>query len=766
MGRSRMRLVGMVAIPLLFAATACPSGDFPGAHWPTMTPAEAGLDADVLDRLRDYMQGRGCIVRHGHLVYTWGDYTQPGDVASAAKPWYSFFLFKAVEEGRLASLDEQVSGYAPCLDTLNEELGFKDRDILFRHLATQTSCYGVREAPGTAFDYNDWQMALFVDTLFLGVYGATYATLDDTVLHPLLTDLLQCEDDPTFMAFGEGNRSGRVAVSPRDFCRFGYLFLQGGRWKRTSILSAENVRRCTTEPLPAALPRTQAEPAAMCPDQWTLGSQAVPDDQCDHVGSYSWLWWINGVDRDGRRYWPDAPTDVFAALGHRNGMRGMAVIPSLDIVISWNDTALGDMPEKPHPLNTAFALLRKSASSPLPGQIVVDPRHPVWLARNEDRDRDGALDPFFLCGPGDPEGFLYRGARRPDGTRDGDQEDIIRKMKGTGANCLYIAAIRSHGGDGDEMQNPFVDGDPGKGLDDDILDQWETWFKKLDDNGIVVFFFLYDDSARIWRDGETAGPDEAAFIERIVHRFDHHRYWIWCVAEECGEAFSAEEVRNIATSIRNADRHRHVIAVHKNESLTFDEFADCPDIDVFAAQWNVGSASALHDGMTEAWRNANGRYNVTMAEANAFGFGNEALTKCWACAMAGSYVMALDWSFDRPDAPSTDDLKMCGHLVRFFESARFNEMTPHDELGGGGAQYVLAAPSASYIAYTSDPNGPVTLKEMEAGAYISTWFDPATGKSVTQDCVRIEPGERRWERPAGFDGPAALYVRRDASAAR
>ena len=30
-------------------------------------------------------------------------------------------------------------------------------------------------------------------------------------------------------------------------------------------------------------------------------------------------------------------------------------------------------------------------------------------------------DPFFMCGPGDPEDFLYRGARNPDGTRNGDQ---------------------------------------------------------------------------------------------------------------------------------------------------------------------------------------------------------------------------------------------------------------------------------------------------------------------------------------------------------
>ena len=96
---SGIRLIAL--FPILLAATSCEPETFPGEQWETMTPSEAGLNESVLDQLRDYMQGRGCIIRYGNLVYTWGDYTERGDVASAAKPWYSFFLFKAVEEGLL-----------------------------------------------------------------------------------------------------------------------------------------------------------------------------------------------------------------------------------------------------------------------------------------------------------------------------------------------------------------------------------------------------------------------------------------------------------------------------------------------------------------------------------------------------------------------------------------------------------------------------------------------------------------------------------------
>ena len=76
----------------------------------------------------------------------------------------------------------------------------------------------------------------------------------------------------------------------------------------------------------------------MIPGQRTIGSRNVPDNQTNHFGSYSWLWWVNGVDRDGNRMWADAPTDTFGAFGH-GGPRAMYVIPSQGIIVSYNDAS-------------------------------------------------------------------------------------------------------------------------------------------------------------------------------------------------------------------------------------------------------------------------------------------------------------------------------------------------------------------------------------------------------------------------------------------
>ncbi|MBX6341081.1 MAG: hypothetical protein IRY97_01380 [Thermomicrobiaceae bacterium] len=314
---------------------------YPGLEWEAISPEQAGMDAAALQAFVRYVGGRGVVVRGGYLVRTWGDPARPDDIFSAHKVFNSFFLMKAVQVGRLDSLDTKVAAYEPCLTRINAKLGYKDRDITFKQMANQLSDYGVTEAPGTAFDYNDWQTALFEDTLFLKVWGAgSWDRVDEQVFYPWLGRTLQFQDHPTMTAFSPKRRPGRVAISPRDFARFGLLFLRKGNWRGTQVLSEEYATMAVSDPVPNAIPRTQGIPAEMCPGQRSDGSKAIPDDQTGHHGSYSWHWWINGVDAAGHRLWPDAPPDAFASIG-KELRPGLVVIPSLDLVASWNDATFG-----------------------------------------------------------------------------------------------------------------------------------------------------------------------------------------------------------------------------------------------------------------------------------------------------------------------------------------------------------------------------------------------------------------------------------------
>ncbi|MEK7396828.1 MAG: hypothetical protein AAB116_07805 [Candidatus Poribacteria bacterium] len=333
---------------------------YPKEKWEERKPEEVALSSKKLDQFSEFVGGRGCIVRYGYMIYSWGNQSKCADIASAVKPWFSHFLFKALEDGKILNLDDRISVIEPRLNEINGTLNYKDRGIKWKHLANQTSCYGVSELPGTAFDYNDWQMALFCDTLFNKIYGVAWDNVDELVLHPKLTDQIGCQDNPTLFAIGSNN-PGRLTISVRDFARFGLLYLRKGNWNGKQILTEKYAKMAISEPVPNSIPRTKGIEAEMIKDQRTLGSKKIPDNQNEHFGSYSWLWWINGIDSNGKRMWADAPSDTFGAFGH-GGIRGMFIMPSLDIIVSYNDAQKpeGWVNGDESPINKAMEILLNS----------------------------------------------------------------------------------------------------------------------------------------------------------------------------------------------------------------------------------------------------------------------------------------------------------------------------------------------------------------------------------------------------------------------
>lgn len=720
---------------------------YPAETWLEVSPEDVGMDSQLLKLAAEYIGGNGCVIRHGKIVCHWGKYNKRSDAASAAKPVYAHFLFNAIEKGLIKSVDEQVSIIESKLNELNPDLEYKDRNITWRHLANQTSCYGVSEMPGTAFDYNDFQMSLFIDNLFLKVYKTNYKSIDSSLLHPVLTDAISCEDNPTFLSFGINNRPGRLAISPRDFARFGCLYLHDGVWEGKQLISSGFTKMIKSNPLSNDIPRTKAIKADMIAEQRSIGSTKIPDDQCDHAGSYSWCWWVNGIDRNGSGNWKDAPLDTFAALGHA-GKVSLFIIPSLDIIVSWNGSKINGNESQ----NTAIKLLKDSVVDieSASNAIIVNKTNKRWFAR-----RNGL--PFFMCGPGDPEGFLYRGTLNSDGTRTGDQMEIINNLKGTGANCIYIMAIRSHGGDGDATQNPFIDNNPNKGLNDAALSQWETWLSEMDRNNIVIYFFIYDDNSRVWdnRRNKKISDAETKFIAALVNRFKHHQNLVWCIAEEYEEVFTEDQIKSIASIIRQNDAH-HPIAVHQLNGLDFGGLAGDPNINQFAVQYNAKTAEELHYGILKIWDSAKGRYNINLSEAADFKSGMRLRKMIWSCAMAGAYSMVLGMDIANT---KIEDLEYCGHLVRFMENTDFYNMAPNDKLAENPDDYVLASDD-NFIIYSPKQSAAVGLNKIKPGFYDLIWYDCITGRWIIEPNREVSESAASWKKPTNLGDETALYVKK------
>ncbi len=329
-----LSLLGLVGAPGLVLAQA---RTFPGATWQKCAPEDVGLSRAKLDALRDLVGGRGCVVRRGLLAYAWGEVGKSGDIASAFKPILSLLLLLAIQEGQLKGVDDLVANFEPRLKDLNQG---KDASITWRHLASQTSGYGLAEAPGRAYSYNDYALALYYDTLTQKVFKQP----GSEVLRTRLGDVLGFEDRYTFEAFGPKDRPGRLALSVRDLARVGLLCLRGGRWRDKQVIRPELLRLALSSPIPADTPLTSGKGSAMLPGQRTIGGSKniTPVGP----GYYSFNWWLNRTDGKGRRLFPEAPADTYVASGH-GGKRMLWVIPSLDLVVCWNDSRIDDHDRSP-----------------------------------------------------------------------------------------------------------------------------------------------------------------------------------------------------------------------------------------------------------------------------------------------------------------------------------------------------------------------------------------------------------------------------------
>jgi CubicO group peptidase (beta-lactamase class C family) len=329
---------------------------FPGKSWTHCPPAEVQLSAGKLAAFSEHVAGRGCVVRHGRMAFTWGDQSRSYDVASAMKPVLSTMLFIAIEEGRLKGADERVADIEPRLLALN---GGKDAAITWRHLGSQTSGYGLVEKPGDAWSYNDFALALYHDTLMEKVFKQ--AGLD--VFRSRLLEPMQFEDAVSF----DKPRAGRLALSVRDFARFGLLCLHRGRWGERQLVSEKSFDAMLGSLVPASLPRTSGREAPMLEGQRSIGGSRniTPAGP----GFYSFNWWLNKTNALGQRLYRELPHDTFIAAGH-GGKRMLLVVPAWHMVVSWNDSVVDDHDNSPGDASTranrATRLLREAVLDAAP----------------------------------------------------------------------------------------------------------------------------------------------------------------------------------------------------------------------------------------------------------------------------------------------------------------------------------------------------------------------------------------------------------------
>lgn len=304
-----------------------PGVAWPGEEWDRIAPEEAGMDAAMLERAKEYALtsgGSGMIIRGGRQVMAWGDTTQRFDLKSSTKSFGATALGVALLDGKV-KLHDRAAQLHPTFGTppdTNRDTGWLDEVTLY-HLATQTAGfekpggYGkLMFKPGTAWHYSDAGPNWLAECLTLAYGQDMREMMFERVFEPLGIS----RDDLTWRnnsyrpdeidgiprrEFGSGIHANTDAMA-----RFGLLYLRGGQWRGQRLLSTDFV----------AMARKPIPEIAKLPEHEDPNHPGASDH-------YGLLWWNNG---DGTL--KNVPRDAHWTWGLYDSL--VVVIPSLDLVVA------------------------------------------------------------------------------------------------------------------------------------------------------------------------------------------------------------------------------------------------------------------------------------------------------------------------------------------------------------------------------------------------------------------------------------------------
>jgi CubicO group peptidase (beta-lactamase class C family) len=327
---------------------------WPTAGWRTATPKDEGMDPAGLDELdakvpASYPQVRSLlVVRHGYLVYEryWHglDASDGHNSHSMTKSVTSALVGIALGERHLKSLDQTVAQLLAAHLPANTDPRL--RRVTVQQLLTMTSGLASDARPGGRDELRwnrmlasrDWVRHILgrrLDTtpgeswayssagshllsaivadatgqsllayaqakLFAPLGIATNNALAQAVRHwpPTAAELATYDQAPVaWPTDPQGYQVGFawLRLPARDLAKFGYLYLNGGRWDGTQVVPADYVRASVQPHIKLA--------------------SSVPGD------GYGYQWWTTSVDAH----------PSFVAVGA--GGQFIQVIPDLDLVV-------------------------------------------------------------------------------------------------------------------------------------------------------------------------------------------------------------------------------------------------------------------------------------------------------------------------------------------------------------------------------------------------------------------------------------------------
>ena len=324
--------------------------------WTTALPADEGMTAANLTTAETYSHSTGAqmtsghqprtdagyIIRHGKLVYKWGDETKLYEMKSTTKSMGGLALLLALDDGKVALTDKAQSRLPPNVlgtdppVTVGASVTGTLADVTVLQLATHTAGFSKSDlkgaartldyTPGSTWSYSDQGLNWLADVLtntysrdlsplmFERVYnGLGIRPTSDLVWRDNTGSRPSPDQNGTSPGIINGLARRELAAginaNVNAMARVGLLMLRQGAWNNTQMLSNAVVAKAHTPP-PEVASATIADPTNY-PAATT---------------NYGMLWWTNANGAI------NAPKDTYWAWGLHETF--IIVIPSKDIVIA------------------------------------------------------------------------------------------------------------------------------------------------------------------------------------------------------------------------------------------------------------------------------------------------------------------------------------------------------------------------------------------------------------------------------------------------
>ena len=271
----------------LFLATPCtaPAAEdyWPDDHWRTATPESQGVSSDILADMMAQLWQKNLqvdsvlIVRNGHVVLDTYQYPRTPDmkhdIYSCTKSISSTLIGIAIDKGYIQPVHQPMLGFFPhkaprntdrrkqamtLADVLQMATGLNCRDSIYHDWAGLRAMRGstdwvqymldlpMVEKPGVRFDYCNGASFLLTAIIQEATGQSGLAFAQEHLFRPLgIHDI-----DWPANSRGQTIGWGQLHMRPRDMARFGYLFLQKGRWKGRQVVSARWVAEATRQHIP------------------------------------------------------------------------------------------------------------------------------------------------------------------------------------------------------------------------------------------------------------------------------------------------------------------------------------------------------------------------------------------------------------------------------------------------------------------------------------------------------------------------------------